>query len=155
MKLLTPILLVAVLTLSACSSTPETEEPAKQPKAQPAATSDPSGSQTAEAGCGSCIFKMPGVKGCKLAVKVEGKAYLVKGANIKAHKAGLCSGSKQAKLEGKVEGDAFVVTSFELLPVGKPSAKTWTCSMHPSIKASKAGECPTCGMDLIPSKTGK
>ncbi len=27
---------------------------------------------------------------------------------------------------------------------------TWTCSMHPQIKKDKPGDCPICGMDLIP-----
>ena len=27
---------------------------------------------------------------------------------------------------------------------------TWTCSMHPSIQQPHAGDCPICGMDLIP-----
>src|SRR6056297_2264646 len=27
---------------------------------------------------------------------------------------------------------------------------TWTCSMHPQIKQEKPGDCPICGMDLIP-----
>lgn len=26
----------------------------------------------------------------------------------------------------------------------------WTCSMHPQIKMDKPGDCPICGMDLIP-----
>lgn len=29
----------------------------------------------------------------------------------------------------------------------------WTCSMHPQIKQDKEGDCPICGMDLIPLKT--
>ena len=29
-------------------------------------------------------------------------------------------------------------------------ATTWTCSMHPQIKQDKPGDCPICGMDLIP-----
>ena len=29
----------------------------------------------------------------------------------------------------------------------------WTCSMHPQIKMDKPGQCPICGMDLIPLKT--
>ena len=29
----------------------------------------------------------------------------------------------------------------------------WTCSMHPQIRKSEAGECPICGMDLIPVNT--
>lgn len=27
---------------------------------------------------------------------------------------------------------------------------TWTCSMHPQIKRNEPGDCPICGMDLIP-----
>ncbi|WP_430973850.1 efflux RND transporter periplasmic adaptor subunit [Sunxiuqinia rutila] len=27
---------------------------------------------------------------------------------------------------------------------------TWTCSMHPQIQQEKPGDCPICGMDLIP-----
>ncbi len=27
---------------------------------------------------------------------------------------------------------------------------TWTCSMHPQIQQPKEGDCPICGMDLIP-----
>lgn len=29
-------------------------------------------------------------------------------------------------------------------------ATIWTCSMHPQIQQSEAGQCPICGMDLIP-----
>lgn len=28
--------------------------------------------------------------------------------------------------------------------------QTWTCSMHPQIRKNEAGQCPICGMDLIP-----
>ncbi len=28
--------------------------------------------------------------------------------------------------------------------------ETWTCSMHPQIRQPEAGQCPICGMDLIP-----
>jgi Cu(I)/Ag(I) efflux system membrane fusion protein len=27
---------------------------------------------------------------------------------------------------------------------------TWTCSMHPQIRLTESGQCPICGMDLIP-----
>lgn len=30
----------------------------------------------------------------------------------------------------------------------------WTCSMHPQIMQPEAGDCPICGMDLIPSEAG-
>ena len=29
----------------------------------------------------------------------------------------------------------------------------WTCSMHPQIMQAQAGDCPICGMDLIPAET--
>lgn len=29
----------------------------------------------------------------------------------------------------------------------------WTCSMHPQIRRNEPGDCPLCGMDLIPLKT--
>ncbi|XOV65824.1 MAG: efflux RND transporter periplasmic adaptor subunit [Fluviicola sp.] len=29
----------------------------------------------------------------------------------------------------------------------------WTCSMHPQIRKSEPGDCPICGMDLIPAET--
>lgn len=29
-------------------------------------------------------------------------------------------------------------------------AQVWTCSMHPQIKEDKPGDCPICGMDLVP-----
>ncbi|WP_298759309.1 efflux RND transporter periplasmic adaptor subunit [uncultured Psychroserpens sp.] len=30
----------------------------------------------------------------------------------------------------------------------------WTCSMHPQIMQPESGDCPICGMDLIPAETG-
>ncbi len=30
----------------------------------------------------------------------------------------------------------------------------WTCSMHPQIMQPEPGDCPICGMDLIPAETG-
>ena len=32
-------------------------------------------------------------------------------------------------------------------------AKMWTCSMHPQIMQPEAGDCPICGMDLIPAES--
>lgn len=33
------------------------------------------------------------------------------------------------------------------------SGELWTCSMHPQILQPEPGDCPICGMDLIPSET--
>ena len=34
---------------------------------------------------------------------------------------------------------------------GAPEAEVWTCSMHPQIRQAEPGDCPICGMDLIPA----
>ncbi|MCF6295275.1 MAG: efflux RND transporter periplasmic adaptor subunit [Flavobacteriaceae bacterium] len=34
--------------------------------------------------------------------------------------------------------------------VQDPVSKIWTCSMHPQIRMDKPGDCPICGMELIP-----
>ncbi|MGD9874865.1 MAG: efflux RND transporter periplasmic adaptor subunit [Kiritimatiellia bacterium] len=33
--------------------------------------------------------------------------------------------------------------------------QVWTCSMHPQIRQPAPGQCPICGMDLIPAGDGK
>ena len=37
---------------------------------------------------------------------------------------------------------------------GESVAQMWTCSMHPQILQPEPGDCPICGMDLIPAETG-
>lgn len=37
---------------------------------------------------------------------------------------------------------------------GESAEQMWTCSMHPQIMQPEAGDCPICGMDLIPAETG-
>jgi hypothetical protein len=74
---------------------------------------------TLEASCGTCMFKMKG-DGCKLAVKFKGKDYFVEGTGIDDHgdahdQEGFCNAISKAKLQGKVKGDKFKVTYFELL----------------------------------------
>ncbi len=34
------------------------------------------------------------------------------------------------------------------------AGQMWTCSMHPQIMQPEAGDCPICGMDLIPAEAG-
>lgn len=36
----------------------------------------------------------------------------------------------------------------------EPQADVWTCSMHPQIRLPGPGQCPICGMDLIPVEMG-
>ena len=37
---------------------------------------------------------------------------------------------------------------------GVAQSQIWTCSMHPQIQQDGPGDCPLCGMDLIPLETG-
>lgn len=37
---------------------------------------------------------------------------------------------------------------------GADEPMAWTCSMHPSVNAPAPGDCPLCGMDLIPMESG-
>ncbi len=37
---------------------------------------------------------------------------------------------------------------------GGPVASDWICSMHPQIRQPGPGDCPICGMDLIPESSG-
>ena len=73
-------------------------------------------SRAVEAGCGTCIYDMTGVEGGRLAVKIDGIPYLVTGAEVDAHGAGLCGAPRTAKVTGTIEGDKFVATSFDLQP---------------------------------------
>lgn len=70
--------------------------------------------QTVEAACGACIFKMPGVTGCPLAIKIDGKAYLVEGAKWPNHD--YCDRNCQAVVSGRIEGGKFIATKFEAKP---------------------------------------
>ena len=73
-------------------------------------------------GCATCVFKMKGVTGCKLAVKTNGTPYLVSGIGIDdlgdAHAAdGLCNAERKGVVEGQVEGDRFIATRIDLSPI--------------------------------------
>ena len=72
-----------------------------------------------EAACGECQFGLAG-NGCDLAVRIDGKAYFVDGTGIDDHgdahsDDGFCNAVRQASVQGHVENDRFVATSFELL----------------------------------------
>ncbi len=38
---------------------------------------------------------------------------------------------------------------------GESETQTWTCAMHPQIRLPEPGQCPICGMDLIPASKGE
>lgn len=42
----------------------------------------------------------------------------------------------------------------EITEAGGGETQIWTCSMHPQIQRNEPGDCPLCGMDLIPLQSG-
>jgi NADH dehydrogenase [ubiquinone] 1 alpha subcomplex assembly factor 1 len=76
--------------------------------------------QDAKVGCATCVFHMPGVEGCKLAVEIDGKRYLVQGSDINDHgdahaPDGLCNTARRASVKGKIAGDRFIAQEFRVL----------------------------------------
>lgn len=61
---------------------------------------------------------------------------------------------------GIVAGGYFFSNSKENTSAHPPinasiNQEMWTCSMHPQIMQPEPGNCPICGMELIPSETGQ
>ncbi len=76
-----------------------------------------------DASCGSCKFGLKGTD-CALAVRIDGKAYLVDGAKIDdygdAHAAdGMCNAIRKAEVSGEIKGKRYVAKSFKVLPTVK------------------------------------
>lgn len=67
-----------------------------------------------EVACATCIYKMSGVTGCKLAAMIEGNPVLVTGGDVNAHASGLCSTKKPAIVSGSMDGKTFAATEVEL-----------------------------------------
>ena len=75
--------------------------------------------QIVEASCGQCQFGLQG-KGCSLAVRIDGKAYFVDGAEMDKHgdahaKDGMCNAIRKAEVVGEIKNDRFIASSFKLL----------------------------------------
>lgn len=53
------------------------------------------------------------------------------------------------------DGTAMNGHEHDLQPtIGAEGETIWTCSMHPQIRQNEPGDCPLCGMDLIPLEEG-
>ena len=90
------------------------QESVPTPANSPVAAAVSGDARTVEVACASCIYEMPGVSGCKLAAKIDGKPVLVTGTAFDAHKSGLCSGAKEATVKGELRGEEFVATEVKL-----------------------------------------
>jgi len=76
--------------------------------------------QIAELSCGECKFKLKG-KSCDLAVRINGKAYFLDGADIDAFgdahgKMGFCNAIRKAEVQGTIVKNRFKATYIKLLP---------------------------------------
>ncbi len=75
-----------------------------------------------DVGCSICIFRMPPEDGCRLAIRIEGKPYLVQGSSLDDHgdahaPDGLCNTVRQAHAAGRIESARFIASRIELLPL--------------------------------------
>ena len=104
MKTLCLVSLGAALALGGCSQTAKTET---------AATAEvvTLRSETVEIACGSCVYGMDGVQGCKLAAKINGDPILVTGSDLDLHEHHLCSTASDAVVSGEVDGGVLVASS--------------------------------------------
>jgi len=92
MRRLFPLLTVSTVFIVALGCQSGEDVPTPQGTSAAASTVN----RIVEVGCAGCLFDMEGAEGCQLAVKVDGKTYLVSGVDIDTHEAGLCESTKQA-----------------------------------------------------------
>lgn len=72
------------------------------------------------AGCAMCVFHMPGANDCVLAVRIDGREYLVDGRGIDdlgdAHAPdGLCNTARPARSRGEIRDGKYVATELRLV----------------------------------------
>ncbi len=70
--------------------------------------------------CGTCVYRLPGGRGCYWAVALDGEHYPVAGATPPDHDNhapdGMCNMERRARISGELRGENFVASRFELLP---------------------------------------
>lgn len=76
--------------------------------------------QVVETSCGQCNLGLK-VKGCDLAVRIDGKSYFVDGTKIDSHgdahaDDGFCNAIKKAEVQGEIVKNRFKATYFKVLP---------------------------------------
>ncbi len=52
------------------------------------------------------------------------------------------------------EGSSNIKNISDMTENSTMEYQIWTCSMHPQIMLPEPGDCPICGMDLIPAEIG-
>jgi hypothetical protein len=71
-------------------------------------------------GCGMCIYKLAGSKGCYWAAEIDGNIYLVQGNTPKNHEnhspEGMCNMTRVAIIDGTLQHGQLNAQKFELVP---------------------------------------
>lgn len=72
-----------------------------------------------DASCGKCKFGLES-NSCELAIRKDGKIYLVQGTSINDHgdahaKNGFCNAIRMAAVQGEILDNKFIVSYFKLL----------------------------------------
>lgn len=121
MKVLLPLLLL--IGLASAGPAVAQRVPAPPNTGSAAAPAD---TLLVDAACGQCRLGLPG-KGCDLAVRVAGRAYFVAGTGIDSHgdahaSTGFCNTIRQARVQGKVVGNTFNASYFQLVPMPAAAA---------------------------------
>jgi len=79
--------------------------------------------ETLAVGCGTCMFKQVGGRGCYWAAQVKGTTYPMEGEALPSEKElpshgpeGMCTMERKAVVTGAVQAGILEVSAFELLP---------------------------------------
>ena len=123
MKSIACSVILLALILAGCNqrnAVPAVSE--KQHDSQPAESESTTqfADQLVEASCGQCQLGIDG-DGCDLAVRIDGKSYLVDGSSIDDHgdahgDDGMCNSIRKAKVTGEIKNGRFVATSIVTIP---------------------------------------
>ena len=102
---------VGALGILGCERTTSDNKP---PITKPGAPAGTVVSTNAEIACAHCQYKAAGVTACAPGVKIDGKTYVLQGSTVDVQKEGLCTATKPATVEGRIDGDKFIATRVDI-----------------------------------------